>query len=260
MSKKLLLVTKQLPLFIKLSTFCNDEGNFIYNTTDPYHVLDIINHKQLSGIIWDMTVTDTNISFSILSTLRKKFWRPIIVLDSHLNPQIGINLFKLHVDDYLSEEFPAQFIIYAFRQRVWAYHLDKHPGQSMNTKISLGPAIQQIKTEPTTEFTNSEIIIDTEHYKVSKNNKKIDLTPKEFKLLNFLVDYANQILSRDQLLQGIWGYDNLGTSRIVDIHISHLRDKIEKDPTHPQHLKTVRGFGYSFEGKVIKHGKIKLID
>ena len=74
-----------------------------------------------------------------------------------------------------------------------------------------------------------------------------NLTPKEFKLLKYLYDNRNQVISREQLLNGVWNYDILGTSRMVDIHISHLRDKIEKDPHNPEWIKTARGFGYLFD-------------
>lgn len=79
------------------------------------------------------------------------------------------------------------------------------------------------------------------------NDQKVILTPKEFKLLKYLYDNRNQVISREQLLNGVWNYDILGTSRMVDIHISHLRDKIEKDPHHPEWIKTARGFGYLFD-------------
>lgn len=88
--------------------------------------------------------------------------------------------------------------------------------------------------------------INQETYTVTKNDKIIALTPKEFQLLSYLVDHKGQVLNRDQLVNGVWGYDILDTSRIVDIHISHLRDKLEDDSQHPTHLLTVRGFGYKF--------------
>lgn len=88
--------------------------------------------------------------------------------------------------------------------------------------------------------------INQESYTVTKNGETIALTPKEFQLLSYLVDHQGQVLSRDQLVNGVWGYDILDTSRIVDIHISHLRDKLEDDSQHPTHLLTVRGFGYKF--------------
>jgi two-component system alkaline phosphatase synthesis response regulator PhoP len=79
------------------------------------------------------------------------------------------------------------------------------------------------------------------------DQRPIKLTPKEFELLLYLVQRPNQVLKRDQLLEGVWGFDYAGQSRMVDIHISHLRDKIETDPKNPAYLKTVRGFGYRFE-------------
>ncbi|WP_310652948.1 winged helix-turn-helix domain-containing protein, partial [Lactobacillus jensenii] len=72
------------------------------------------------------------------------------------------------------------------------------------------------------------------------------LTPKDFQLLAYLAQNKGNAISREQLLQKIWGYDLLGASRIVDIHISHLRDKLENDSTYPEHILTKRGFGYCF--------------
>ena len=74
----------------------------------------------------------------------------------------------------------------------------------------------------------------------------LGLTPKEYELLVFLVERKNHVLSRDELLSGVWGYDYAGETRMVDIHVSHLREKIEIDPKNPHFIKTVRGFGYQF--------------
>ena len=70
----------------------------------------------------------------------------------------------------------------------------------------------------------------------------------EFELLSFLVKNKGRVFSRDQLLDKVWGYDYTGDTRTVDVHIRWLRQKIENDPSHPEHLLTVRGFGYKFEG------------
>ncbi|HRF51742.1 MAG TPA: helix-turn-helix domain-containing protein, partial [Trichococcus flocculiformis] len=75
----------------------------------------------------------------------------------------------------------------------------------------------------------------------------IEVTPKEFELLLYMAKRANRILSREQLLNAIWNFDYAGETRIVDVHISHLREKIEKDTKNPQYIRTVRGFGYKFE-------------
>ena len=76
----------------------------------------------------------------------------------------------------------------------------------------------------------------------------IDLSPKEFDLLAFLVKNREQVFSRDQLLEKVWGYDYAGDTRTVDVHMRWLRQKIEADPANPRHLLTVRGVGYKFEG------------
>lgn len=79
------------------------------------------------------------------------------------------------------------------------------------------------------------------------DEEKVEFTPKEFELLVYLAENKNRILSREQLLLAVWDYDFRGETRIVDVHISHLREKIEKDPKKPQFIKTARGFGYKLE-------------
>jgi two-component system alkaline phosphatase synthesis response regulator PhoP len=93
-----------------------------------------------------------------------------------------------------------------------------------------------------------ELTIDPEGYVVTKNGGEIDLTPKEFELLLYMASHRGKVLSRDQLLNAVWNYDYVGDSRIVDVHVSHLRDKIESDSRNPVYIKTVRGIGYKFEG------------
>lgn len=92
----------------------------------------------------------------------------------------------------------------------------------------------------------SGVQIDKNRKAVTIEGNDINLTPKEFELLLFLVERKNRVLSREEILSGVWGYDYAGETRMVDIHISHLREKLEVDVKNPQILKTVRGFGYQF--------------
>lgn len=92
----------------------------------------------------------------------------------------------------------------------------------------------------------SGVQIDKNRKTVTIEGNDINLTPKEFELLLFLVERKNRVLSREEILSGVWGYDYAGETRMVDIHISHLREKLEVDVKNPQILKTVRGFGYQF--------------
>jgi DNA-binding response OmpR family regulator len=86
-----------------------------------------------------------------------------------------------------------------------------------------------------------------ERHAVSLGGAAIDLTHKEFDLLVFMMKNKNRVMSRDYLLEKVWGYDFAGDTRTVDVHIRWLRQKIEKDPADPKRLITVRGVGYKFE-------------
>ena len=110
------------------------------------------------------------------------------------------------------------------------------------------PTVQQEPTEDQTEKIEvGEITIFPQLYEVHVAGELIEITPKEFELLLYMAKRANRILSREQLLNAIWNFDYAGETRIVDVHISHLREKIEKDTKNPQYIRTVRGFGYKFE-------------
>ena len=86
-----------------------------------------------------------------------------------------------------------------------------------------------------------------ERYEVYLHGDKLEFTPKEFELLAYLIQNKNRVLSRDLLLSAVWNYDFAGDTRIVDVHVSHLREKVEIDTRKPQFIKTVRGIGYKFE-------------
>lgn len=96
-------------------------------------------------------------------------------------------------------------------------------------------------------LTFAHVSIDGNRYKVWRDGQEIELTALEFKLLKILATYGGMVLSREQLLERVWGYDFYGDERVVDVHIGHLRQKLETDAANPQHILTVRGVGYKFE-------------
>ena len=88
--------------------------------------------------------------------------------------------------------------------------------------------------------------INAQRYEVLRDGEPVDLTALEFNLLKTLAQHAGMVLSREQLLEKVWGYDFYGEERVVDVHIGHIRQKLEYDPTDPQFIVTVRGVGYKF--------------
>lgn len=89
-----------------------------------------------------------------------------------------------------------------------------------------------------------EMVIDPEQYQVYLRGKGLEFTPKEFELLVYLARHKDRVISRKQLLSEVWDFDFVGDTRMVDIHVSHLREKIEQNTKMPNYIKTIRGSGY----------------
>ncbi len=159
---------------------------------------------------------------------------PVILLtakDTEFDKVFGL---EMGADDYIPKPFSPREVIARINAVLRRYEKSTSNVDETNAK----PTGNVEKTGPFT--------IDHKKYRVSVNDKNLKLTPKEFELMQYLVSHENQVLSRDQLLQGVWGFDYSGQSRMVDIQIAHLREKIEPDPKQPKYLRTVRGFGYEF--------------
>ncbi|MBS3416090.1 response regulator transcription factor, partial [Staphylococcus aureus] len=97
------------------------------------------------------------------------------------------------------------------------------------------------------DITIGSIRIRPDYFEVYKHNELLELTPKEFELLLYLIERQGRVITREHMLNTVWNYEFAGDSRIVDVHISHLRDKLEDNPKKPQLIKTVRGLGYKLE-------------
>lgn len=93
-----------------------------------------------------------------------------------------------------------------------------------------------------------ELRVDVTGFRVQVRGEETELTPKEFELLRVLVAHPGRVYSRDELLERIWGYEYDGDTRTVDVHVRHLRLKVERDPSNPEYIETLRGIGYRFKG------------
>ena len=99
---------------------------------------------------------------------------------------------------------------------------------------------------PNGEFKFGEIGVDFKRAEVTKGGQPVDLSAMEFRLLQFFIENRGSVHSRDDLLDAVWGYDAMPTTRTVDVHVAWLRQKLEENPRHPQFIQTVHGFGYKF--------------
>jgi len=152
---------------------------------------------------------------------------PIIMLTAKgqvIDKVLGL---KLGADDYMQKPFEMMELL----ARV-EVQLRKKKARVTNSDIS--------------DVTFGDVEVDFEKMSITRSKEEVTLSAKEFQLLKFMVENENTILSRDQLLNEVWGYDALPSTRTVDVHIAWLRQKLEKDSRYPKYIITVHGFGYKF--------------
>lgn len=232
--KKILVVEDEQSIAKLLQYNLEKEGYDVDVAVDGQEGLDKALDNEYTIILLDLMLPVKDGMDVCRELRREKVDTPIIMLtakDSEIDKIVGL---EIGADDYMTKPFSPREVtarIKAILRRV---------DQSKRTK-------QAGSQVPEEELTFGDITIYPDKYEVIVRGEKTDFTPKEFELLLYLAKHSNRVLSRDQLLLAIWEYDFSGETRIVDVHISHLREKIEEDPKKPQYIKTARGFGYKFE-------------
>lgn len=157
---------------------------------------------------------------------------PIILLtarDEEVDLVLGL---ELGADDYVTKPFSPRELV--ARARAVLRRAESAEPESK----SGGAATRVLRSGP--------ITLDIARHEVHVDGKLLDFTPKEFDLLQYFMENPEHVLSRDQLLDRVWGYSSATDTRIVDVHVSHLREKIEQNSKNPSYIRTVRGIGYKF--------------
>ncbi|MEG2644153.1 MAG: response regulator transcription factor [Enterococcus sp.] len=229
---KRVLVVDDEPSIVKLLSFNLEKEGYAVTTADDGQIgYELALNEKFDFIILDVMLPSMD-GLEIARKLRQeKIDTPILMLtakDDAIDRILGL---EIGADDYLTKPFSPREVL----ARMKAIFRRVEPRQEAVTHDFL---------------TTGEITADLSNYQVTVRGKKIELTPKEFELLVYFMKRKERVIDRDTLLDRIWHYDFSGQSRIVDVHVSHLREKIELDPKHPQYLQTVRGFGYKFQVSV----------
>lgn len=153
----------------------------------------------------------------------------IIMLTAKSDESDKIVGLEIGADDYITKPFSVKELI-ARVKAVLRRNLNNHTSKVDENIIEIG-----------------DIVIDEEKHEVIKAGKKAELTLKEFELLSVLAKNRGKVLSRNALLDEVWGYDYFGETRTVDVHIRHIRKKIEDDDKRPKYIETIRGIGYKMK-------------
>ncbi|UOQ86267.1 response regulator transcription factor [Gracilibacillus salinarum] len=159
---------------------------------------------------------------------QKQIETPILMLtakDDEFDKVLGL---ELGADDYLTKPFSPKEVV-------------------ARIKAILRRTKKRESGEDQPFIKISDLLIYPQQYEATIKGDSLAFTRKEFELLHYLAKHKGKVLSRDQLLSAVWNYDFVGDTRIVDVHVSHLREKIEPDTKHPVYIKTIRGLGYKME-------------
>ncbi|MCZ0702243.1 two-component system response regulator VicR [Natronobacillus azotifigens] len=226
MSQKILVVDDEKPIADILKFNLEKEGYDVVCAYDGEQAIELTKQENPDLLLLDimLPVMDGN---EVCREIRKTHNMPIIMLtakDSEIDKVLGL---ELGADDYVTKPFSNREVI----ARVKA-----------NLRRQQQPSGDQDKV--TKDIQISTLVIHPDAYAVTKEGKKVELTHREFELLHYLARHIGQVMTREHLLETVWGYDYYGDVRTVDVTVRRLREKIEDTPSTPLWIITRRGVGY----------------
>ena len=232
MNKKVLVVDDEESIVTLLEYNLRQAGYDVITAFDGEEGVTKANEENPDFIILDLMLPKMD-GMEVCKELRNnQINTPILMLtakDDEIDKVLGL---ELGADDYLTKPFSPREVVARVKAILRRTQSFSKPSEEVveSKKIQYG-----------------ELTILPDQYEVFLNEEVLEFTPKEFELLLYLSQNKGRVLTRDQLLNAVWNYDFAGDTKIVDVHISHLREKIETNSKKPQYIKTIRGLGYKFE-------------
>jgi DNA-binding response OmpR family regulator len=232
---KILVVEDDLTLLETLEYNLSGEGYEVITAADGLTALEVAREEEPDLIVLDLMLPHLD-GFEVCRILRRQTNVPILMLTARTDEVDRVVGLEVGADDYLTKPFSMRELlarVKALLRRVRLIRAEVAGEQDLP------------KTE---QLTFGQLVIDLDRREVLVGGESLRLKPKEFELLVFLARHPGMALSRDLLLERVWGWDYGGGSRTVDVHVRWLREKVETDPANPERIVTVRGVGYCFEG------------
>lgn len=209
----------------------NREGFDVFIAADGAAGLDLVRREKPDAVIMDVMLPGMD-GFELTRLLRRELSTPVLMLTARSDEIDKVLGLELGADDYLTKPFSMRELLARVKAMLRRGEMSRPETQTGETAV----------------LRVGGIILDPARHVLSVDGQAVDVTPREFDLLGFLMANRGLAFSRDSLLDRVWGRDYPGDSRTVDVHVRWLRQKIEAEPSLPRHLVTVRGVGYKFEG------------
>jgi two-component system alkaline phosphatase synthesis response regulator PhoP len=227
MNSRILLVEDELGLVMTLSDRLTSEGYVVETANDGEAGFARATSEPFDLIILDVMLPRRG-GFDVCRDLRQRKVRtPIIMLTARGQIMDKVLGLKIGADDYITKPFEMMELL-------------------ARVEVQLRRASSVTSSPESYQF--GDIRVDFRRAEAYRGEEVVELSAKEFKLLRYLVEHRGAALSRDELLNQVWGYDAAVTTRTVDVHVAGLRQKLEVNQRHPQYILTIHGLGYKFSG------------
>jgi DNA-binding response OmpR family regulator len=237
MTGKKVLVVDEEPLLVESLTMAlQDEGFVVVVAGDGEAALETFRAERPDVVILDLMLPKMH-GLDVCRHLRAESEVPILMLTAKSQEADRVVGLELGADDYVTKPFSLRELIARVRAALRRPHLDQAGGL---TGLGPGPAGKRLRSGP--------IEVDLDRREVWVSGQLIDLPRKEYDLLRVLLTHRGRTVTRENLLDWVWGDEFMGDFKTLDVHVRRLREKIEADPGNPQHILTVRGVGYKWGG------------
>ena len=210
------------------------EGYNVLTAADGDQAIRLAHSERPDLVILDIMLPGVS-GLDVLRAIRREMTVPILMLSARETETDKVVGLELGADDYMTKPFGLHELLARVRAMLRRTEM---------LRMESGPATLAPREASNGVLALGSIVIDPAKRSVLNAGQPVEMKPKEFDLLAFLATHPGQVFSRDVLLDRVWGYDYVGGTRTVDVHISWLRSKLEADPSSPQLLQTVHGVGY----------------
>ncbi|MGI6251785.1 MAG: response regulator [Anaerolineaceae bacterium] len=236
MAEKILVVDDEVSLQETLSYNLKKEGYNVEVAGDGNTALEMAHTIKPDLVVLDVMLPGID-GFEVCRILRQETNIPVLMLtarDDEIDRVVGL---EVGADDYLAKPFSMRELIARVKALLRRVRLIREEAESA-----------ALEAEQPKVLTFGNLEIDMTRREVRLDGKVVPCKPKEYELLTFMGQHRGRVLTRELILERVWGWGFVGDSRTVDVHIRWLREKIEPVPDKPQRIITVRGAGYRFEG------------
>lgn len=225
--KQILVVDDEKPISDIVKFNLENEGYEVITAFDGQEALDMVEEHVPDLILLDLMLPKVD-GLEVAREVRKTYDMPIIIVsakDQEIDKVLGL---ELGADDYITKPFSNRELVARVKANL------RRQGSNQTAE----------EVNENQDLAIGDLMIHPAQYNATKNGEELELTHREYELLLYLAQHVGEVMTREDLLETVWGYDYFGDVRTVDVTVRRLREKIEDSPSHPTYLITRRGVGY----------------